>query len=710
MVGSKRSSRLSALKSRPQYSELTSDQEEDHDSNNADSDAEEECDLSGGEIDYVSDSAPGESSSLTAKTGPVSRRRGVTDRKRRQSSETSTSSDKRAHKGKPKTQLMITASNNFSRTENPLRSPPTVGYDHVEGGITFEDENDTLAGRKKRMRSASNESLESKRSKASVDGNGKLPSSDNNISESIDDKTKGGVGPSSQLSNSTRSGEEVVGVPATSSRKVGRKRSASLICGDPRSQNSDSDEGTHKELEPKTVKDVAQCNFPILADSNNAPRQQKEEDPPSSSCISGDISRDENGAKPNASTDLDTTKYTEGLTQQSADSTDPNKKRSRDSAGNESVEWGSDHTSRGPAMKIDGNNIADGTQALVAGANDVAKSESSSLTDPKITSEPLHHTIDILLYERISPASTTITNVYGDDGQTSVVSSTQLHRQEHERDNGALVARTGDVEEQKQKITHESDSLTEPDDSSAPRQHEIQNLSCGAESPARKEEQRGYHSDGRKCEVSDPANTNGVNGNEAERSKSQYQGKIDLSVSSVDCDENAILNSATSVEAANKVLDKKLVVDPGCDETMSNIPDEAVVHQPTTQIPVERDCLFTSINEKSIDSGVSMSILYPETTPTREAHSVGQLKMALFLEASKVHRGKRAEHIFAKYWQTLGEYITIGLNKGFIRVRSDLSSSSCAGIEAILRSFLKTGKMKRLHNKLILGKTRLILS
>ena len=708
MVGSKRSSRLSALKSRPQYSELTSDQEEDNDSNNADSYAEEECELSGGEIDYVSDSAPGESSSLTAKTGAVSRRRGVTDRKRRQSSETSTSSDERAHKGKPKTQLMITASN-FSRTENPLRSPPTVGCDHVEGGITFGDENDTLVGRKKRTRSASNESLERKRSKASVDGNGKLPPSDNNISESIDGRTKGGVGPSSQLSNSARSGEEVVGVPATSFRKVGRKRSASLICGDPRSQNSDSDEGTHKELEPKTVKDVVQCNFSILADSNNAPRQQNEVDPPSSSCISGDISRDENGAKPNASTDLDTTKYTEGLSQQSADSTDTNKKMSRDSAGNKSVEWGSDHTSRGSAMKVDGNNIADGTQALVAGANDVAKSESSSLTEPKITSEPLHHMIDILLYERISPAFTTITDVNGDDGQTSVVSSTQLHRQEHERDNGALVARTGDVEEQKQKITHESYSSTEPEDSSAPRQHEIKTLSCGTESPARKKEQRGYHSDGRKCDVSDPANTNGVDGIEAERSKSQYQGKIDLSVSSVDCGENAILNSAASVEAANYVLDKKLVVDPGCDETMSNIPDEAVVHQPTTQIPVERDCLFTSINEKSIDSGVSMSILYPETTPTKEAHSVGQLKMALFLEASKVHRGKRAEHIFAKYWQTLGEYITIGLNKGFIRVRSDLSSSSCAGIEAILRSFLKTRKMKRLHNKLILGKTRLIL-
>ena len=707
MVSSKRSSRLAARKSRPQYSELTSDQEEDDETYYADSDAEGECKLSGGESDYASDSAPGESSSLTAKTGAVSRRREVTDTKRRQSSETSTSSDKRAHKGKPKTQLMITASN-FSRAENPLRSPPTVGYDHVEGGNTFGDQNDTLVGRKKRMSSASNESLKNKRSKASVDGNGKLPSSDNNISESIDDRTKGGVGPPSQFSNSARSDEEVVGVPATSFRKCGRKRVASLICGDKRSQNSDSDEDTHNELEPKTVKDTVQCNFPISADSNNAPHQQKEEDPPSSSCISGNIPRNENGAKSNASTDFDTTKYTQGLTQQSADSTDSNKKRSRNSSGNELVEWGSDHTSRGSAMKVDGNNIEDCTQALVAGANDVAKSESSSSTEPTITSEPLHHTIDILLYERLSPASTTSTNVNGDDGQTSVVLSTQVHRQEHERDNGALVASTSDFEEQK--IALESNSLIEPDVSSAPRQHEIETLSCETESPACKEEHREYHSDGRKCEVSDPANTNGVDGNEAERSKSQYQDTMDLSVSSVDSGENANLNSVTSVAAPNNALDRKLDVEPGCDETMGIIPDEAVVHQPTIQIPVERDCLFTSINETSIDSAVSMSILYPETTRTREAHSVGQLKMALFLEASKVYRGKRADHIFAKYWQTVGEYITFGSNKGFIRVRSDLSSSSCAGIEYILRSFLKTRKMKRLHNKLILGKPRLVLS
>jgi hypothetical protein len=705
MVGSKRSSRLAARKSRPKYTEPTSDQEEDDESNNADSDAEGGCELSGGGSDYVSDSAPGESSSLTAKTGAVARRRGVTDRKRRQSSEILTSSGKRAHKGKPNTQPMITGSP-FSREENPLRSPPTVGYDQVEGGNTFGDLNSTLVGRKKRMSTASNDFLEIKRSKASLDGNGKLPSPDNSISESIDDRTKGGVGPSSQLSKRARSGEEVVGVPATSFIKVGRKRAASLICGDLHSQNSDSDDVTHKEPEPK-LKDSVHCNIPISADGNNASRQQKEQNPPSSSCISGEISRDENWAKPNASTNFDTTKYTEGLTQQSAGSTDSNKKRSRDSAINESVEWGSDHTSRGSTMKVDGNNIEDCTQALVAGAYDVAKSESLSLTEPKVTSGPLHHTIDTLLYERILPASTTRANVNGGDGQTYVVSSTQEDRQEHERDDGALVASTGDVEEHK--IAHESYSLTEPDGSFAPRQHEIDTLSCETESPACKEGQREYPSDGRKCEVSDPANTNEVNGNGAERSKSQYKGKMDPSVSSVDSDENAILNSVTSVEAANNALDKKLDVDPGCDETMSNIPDEAVVHQPTIQIPVEKDCLFTSINENIVDSAVSMSIVYPETTRERVAHSVGQLKMALFLEASKVHRGKGAEHIFAKYWETLGEYITFGSNKGFIRVRSDLSSSSCAGIEAILRSFLKTRKIKRLHNKLILGKPRLVL-
>jgi hypothetical protein len=169
------------------------------------------------------------------------------------------------------------------------------------------------------------------------------------------------------------------------------------------------------------------------------------------------------------------------------------------------------------------------------------------------------------------------------------------------------------------------------------------------------------------------------------------------------------LNSVISVKATNNVLDKKPVVDLGSDEMMSSIPDEAVVHQPTIQIPVEMDCLFTSINQQSIDSAVPMSILYPETTQAREAHSVSQFKMALFLEASKVHRGQGAEHMFAKYWETLGEYITFGSNTCLMRVRLVLSSSR-AGIETILRSFLKTKKMKRLHNKLILGKPRLVLS
>jgi hypothetical protein len=85
--------------------------------------------------------------------------------------------------------------------------------------------------------------------------------------------------------------------------------------------------------------------------------------------------------------------------------------------------------------------------------------------------------------------------------------------------------------------------------------------------------------------------------------------------------------------------------------------------------------------------------------------SVSQLKMALFLEASHVHAGCKPERIFANYWDALEEFIA--------NPRSSSSSSSpyCGGVRsdpsykfnATLELFLKTRKMKRLHNKLILA-------
>ncbi len=81
---------------------------------------------------------------------------------------------------------------------------------------------------------------------------------------------------------------------------------------------------------------------------------------------------------------------------------------------------------------------------------------------------------------------------------------------------------------------------------------------------------------------------------------------------------------------------------------------------------------------------VPVPTVFP-TTP-----SVDQLKMALFLEASRVHTGSgRPERIFANYWDALEKCVS--------------SPGVSSNPSLTLESFLKTRKMKRLHNKLVLA-------
>jgi hypothetical protein len=91
----------------------------------------------------------------------------------------------------------------------------------------------------------------------------------------------------------------------------------------------------------------------------------------------------------------------------------------------------------------------------------------------------------------------------------------------------------------------------------------------------------------------------------------------------------------------------------------------------------------------------------------RKAPSVSQLKMALFLEASKAHCfGNDAARVFANYWDTLGKYLSSDPHGSMKRGGPDLRSRT--GIEPILNGFLKTRKMKLLHNKLLLCKFALL--
>ena len=72
--------------------------------------------------------------------------------------------------------------------------------------------------------------------------------------------------------------------------------------------------------------------------------------------------------------------------------------------------------------------------------------------------------------------------------------------------------------------------------------------------------------------------------------------------------------------------------------------------------------------------------------------------MALFMEASRVHAGNKPERIFANYWDALEKYIAPPRHSSSAP-RSDPSFK----FNATLQLFLKTRKMKRLHNKLILA-------
>lgn len=113
------------------------------------------------------------------------------------------------------------------------------------------------------------------------------------------------------------------------------------------------------------------------------------------------------------------------------------------------------------------------------------------------------------------------------------------------------------------------------------------------------------------------------------------------------------------------------------------------------------------VNDKGFNGeATNRQVLIQTQTTTRtrirKAPSVSKLKMALFLEASKAHSENGAERIFANYWETLGQYLTLESHGALKRVRPDLRSR--AGIESILSGFLKTRKMKLLHNKLILCK------
>jgi hypothetical protein len=83
-----------------------------------------------------------------------------------------------------------------------------------------------------------------------------------------------------------------------------------------------------------------------------------------------------------------------------------------------------------------------------------------------------------------------------------------------------------------------------------------------------------------------------------------------------------------------------------------------------------------------------------EVEPIEELNrcDIDKLKMTLFSAGSLVHRGRGFEKLFAQYWSALSLIVVARESDDLPRLRG------------IVKSFLTTRKLQRLHNKLILGK------
>jgi hypothetical protein len=82
---------------------------------------------------------------------------------------------------------------------------------------------------------------------------------------------------------------------------------------------------------------------------------------------------------------------------------------------------------------------------------------------------------------------------------------------------------------------------------------------------------------------------------------------------------------------------------------------------------------------------------------------VGELKVILLLEASKVHYGKGGDRLFADYWDSMCRYLSTGTYPNTsMQTYRNCDDRDLNGIEVVLKSFLSTKRLRILHNQLIL--------
>ena len=91
---------------------------------------------------------------------------------------------------------------------------------------------------------------------------------------------------------------------------------------------------------------------------------------------------------------------------------------------------------------------------------------------------------------------------------------------------------------------------------------------------------------------------------------------------------------------------------------------------------------------------------------------ISSLKVNIYAEASRVHHGKGVPRLFSEYLERMEHFLTSSSNFNRCCCRtastkaglSALDDGNSESIESFFKMFLKTKKMRQIHNQLIMGK------
>lgn len=125
----------------------------------------------------------------------------------------------------------------------------------------------------------------------------------------------------------------------------------------------------------------------------------------------------------------------------------------------------------------------------------------------------------------------------------------------------------------------------------------------------------------------------------------------------------------------------------------SSSPDDITV--PMEEAGEAQGSRVADLQDNSIDDDDTVSSVVTEksTISQKPRVSLDRIKVLLFSEGSLVHRERGYQRTFAQYWDALS-----------LRLEGQLSVDNANKCRTVLASFLKTRKLRKLHNKLIMGK------